>query len=1250
MHRTRLYLAAIGVAVGLAAVWGAAPTQAAEPPAVRLAPSLQAPADGLLQPEQARETLSLFVRLQGPSVSQQFSADKAAAALTHRAPMDGTQLTTLRSALAARQLPARRAIAATGASVVDDFQTVANGFLVHAKRAQIPALLKVPGVVAIERMPLAKLNLTNAVPWIKADKVWQDLGFDGAGTVVAVIDTGTDYTHADFGGSGNPEDFQANDPTVVEPGSFPTAKVIGGYDLAGETYAPGCQPGTGCTPNPEPDDDPLDQGGHGTHTSGIVAGQGVTATSLGKGVAPGAKLVALKVFGSGSTDLATSAIEWVTEHNLGMAVDGTAPKDKIDVINMSLGSSFGPETTVDDEAVDAAVAAGVTVVASAGNAGDVPFIVGSPSTSHSALSVASSMDQGDWQGWVTAEWTTTSPQKMEPLYSESGSWTVSVEQAGKITAPLAWYGLACSDTEGNPPPPAQDVREKIALVQRGTCPFYDKVKNAQAFGAVAVIVYSDGRPRGAMGCGAPSPCETTLQIPAVLIDTEPGDQLKTLVTGGTAVTATIDPASRYSLADVVSDFSSRGPGRYSFGIKPQITAPGQTIVSAAMGTGTGGVDFGGTSMSGPMVAGVTALLAQRNKVQKLGLGALDLAALAMNYGRQSIELTRTREQPKGPAVGVARQGAGQVDALRAAKGNTVVRTPDGIAELSFGLDSATKDQVKVAKTITVRNLGSAAKRYKLGSKFLFADDQNQGVGFQIDPAELTVEPGKTADATVTAVISPARLREWDLRSFEFLMNPGKMERLEIDGTVSVTEVGADGQPVAGGDTPTVPFYILPRRQSCLVPTDLKPFSLMAENDTFDQSWTNACPQVAPMQPVAWIGSDPAESAKDSAWPGKLDVKDVGSLHFPQDEAAPDGNQVLVMAIGLNGASRLPIDSEMRVYFDYDKDGKYDEVIFNVYAPYLTNQPQFALKFMVVHTTLLADGITPDISNINGTVFFQTYDVNDQVAFLPVLANELNGGKLDLTSGTVSFNTAVSVGDAAGDYPATDTFPGFDLAPDGAFDKTHKVYSYDQQWLDCLHVLDSSGVDTGPIGTGAFTVPANTTNLKPLQFLAACQPPADGVDIGAMYVNLSNTQDGTAGYDVRMGRLGKAAAPPAIYLPYLALSHAFWPTGSLTLNAVGDGGTAGTAKLTQKGGSLSVEIDLPQAATDAPHPAHIHMGTCANPGEVYKPLTAVENGRSVTLLDGVKLADVADGLHYINVHKSAEDMATNLSCGDIPKAP
>jgi minor extracellular serine protease Vpr len=51
-----------------------------------------------------------------------------------------------------------------------------------------------------------------------------------------VLDSGIDYTHYALGGSGDPADFANNDPTIIERGTFPTKKVVGGYDFVGSVW------------------------------------------------------------------------------------------------------------------------------------------------------------------------------------------------------------------------------------------------------------------------------------------------------------------------------------------------------------------------------------------------------------------------------------------------------------------------------------------------------------------------------------------------------------------------------------------------------------------------------------------------------------------------------------------------------------------------------------------------------------------------------------------------------------------------------------------------------------------------------------------------------------------------------------------------------------------------------------------------------------------------------------------------------
>ena len=205
---------------------------------------------------------------------------------------------------------------------------------------------------------------------------------------IAVIDTGIDYTHANFGGPGTIAAYNAANATDTLPANAalfgPAApRVKGGFDFVGDNY--NADPNDPAfQPVPHPDPNPLDCNGHGSHVAGTAAGSGVLANgstytgpynattisgnswTIGPGVAPKADIYGLRVFGcEGSTDVTVDAIEWAVDHDM-------------DVINMSLGSSFG---TADDPSAVAstnAAKSGVIVVTSAGNSGPNQYITGSP--------------------------------------------------------------------------------------------------------------------------------------------------------------------------------------------------------------------------------------------------------------------------------------------------------------------------------------------------------------------------------------------------------------------------------------------------------------------------------------------------------------------------------------------------------------------------------------------------------------------------------------------------------------------------------------------------------------------------------------------------------------------------------------------------------------------------------------------------------------------------------------------------------
>ena len=211
------------------------------------------------------------------------------------------------------------------------------------------------------------MDLSETVPYIGAKAV-QDAGVTGKGIKVALIDSGIDYTHAAFGGGGAAA-YAANNPAIIEPGTFPTAKVKGGFDFIGGSWVPGL--------TEQPDPDPLDDGalnpanigvGHGTHVGHIIGGVG--------GVAPGVDLYALKVCSSVSTSCSGIGLIEAMEFAVDPNGDGKV-KDRVNLINMSLGSDYGQPFDDDlSAAVEHATHLGILTVAAAGNGSDKPYVAG----------------------------------------------------------------------------------------------------------------------------------------------------------------------------------------------------------------------------------------------------------------------------------------------------------------------------------------------------------------------------------------------------------------------------------------------------------------------------------------------------------------------------------------------------------------------------------------------------------------------------------------------------------------------------------------------------------------------------------------------------------------------------------------------------------------------------------------------------------------------------------------------------------
>jgi len=283
------------------------------------------------------------------------------------------------------------------------------------------ALARLPGVASVYPIAPKKPAIENGSDALAAEDVppaWDpNIGATGDGVVIADIDTGIDYTHADFGGNRDYATAKRSDTAAPAGGAYDPNKVIlpetqdgqaVNVDLVGDSY----DGANSATPDPNPLDcasaGPDASDGHGTHTAGLLAGYGVlhnttyqgaydgqtdvSAMSLAPGVAPKARLLPIRVFGcQGSTTLISAAIDLALDPN----GDGV-PSDRANVINLSLGSPFGSAEDGDAVAVESAINStpGVTVVVAAGNDYDVYDAVSSPGTAKGAITVAASTTSG----------------------------------------------------------------------------------------------------------------------------------------------------------------------------------------------------------------------------------------------------------------------------------------------------------------------------------------------------------------------------------------------------------------------------------------------------------------------------------------------------------------------------------------------------------------------------------------------------------------------------------------------------------------------------------------------------------------------------------------------------------------------------------------------------------------------------------------------------------------------------------------
>ncbi len=660
--------------------------------------------------------------------------------------------------------------------VVWNLTLAANLISANIKYGQISKIEQVAGVdkVLLETRyepDVAKTeevndpNMATSSAQIGSTAAWA-AGYTGAGSRIAVIDTGTDTDH----NSMNADAFQYSLAHAAGLAGVSVDEYLEKLDLldAAEIDAVAAElnaPVTGAEAyinsklpfgynyidgDFDVTHDNDSQGEHGSHVAGIATANAwlymgednfVNAMSsvMVKGVAPDAQLITMKVFGKAGGAYDSDY----------MAAIEDAMVLGCDSANLSLGSA-NPGTSKNAEAeyqaiLDALAESGMVVAMSAGNSGywaeaasnagylyntDVSMHTsGSPGSFTNSLGVASVDNDGLTGYFIEVDGMMIVYNEM--LAGSTGSYTNApfISIAGD-------YEYVFIDAIGT----AEDwavagdaLAGKIALCWRGETSFYEKAQLAVEAGAIATFICNN-QP-GVINMDLSDypytePCASLSQTDgqAIMAASTPvtdADGNVLYYTGSMTVGASKAAGQFNTGYYTMSSFSSWGvPG--SLELKPEITAPGGSIYSLYGSTPTGGGSdqyevMSGTSMASPQVAGMAAVVAQyireNNLVEKTGMSARQLAqSLLMST---AVPLT----DASGAYYSVMQQGAGLGNVGAAVSADSYITMADGSnagaadGKVKVELGDDPDKNGAYSATFTIHNMSDVEKNFELGADF-----------------------------------------------------------------------------------------------------------------------------------------------------------------------------------------------------------------------------------------------------------------------------------------------------------------------------------------------------------------------------------------------------------------------------------------------------------------------------------------------------------------------------------------------------
>ncbi len=640
------------------------------------------------------ETRTVIVTLSGANIVERAEGENVTQFLSSRdgknavAKIDGEQDRFL-LALSQNKIPYE---------LKRSYNTVLNGVAIEVDTEYVSAIKKMSGVESVvittsfsEPMTATTLsddNLVTNETNVYATGIYDSSEYAaeyGENMVVAVLDTGLDYTHPAFHNFENADAKKRWDKDAVR-------SILEREDLNAEQRSGSLEVNDVYMSDKVPyaydyaDDDPdvyPSYSNHGTHVAGIIGGydtsgytdkDGNAIDETFKGVVPDAQLAIFKVF---TDDLDDPDLGGAVSEDIVAALDDCV-KIGVDVINMSLGTSAGFTTTNDGDeegemlnaVYESVKASGISLVCAASNDYSAGYggvygtnlasnpdsgTVGSPSTFAAALSVASvngqkasymianeASDKKSYVFYEEARDINSNPfdfyeglNERYPNNNGEFEYVVvpGIGQAADYSTTIRNL-FKGKDSHGT---------GRIALVKRGDSTFQEKVEIAMEMGAIGVIVYNNVAGVIRMNLG-----EINNPVPAVSINMNAGNGM---VNGATNRVGTIKLTADQKAGPFMSEFSSWGPS-HDLGLKPEITAHGGEITSTVPG---GYGEQSGTSMASPNMAGFIAIV--RSYIQK-DLGITDPIEINRRAMQLVMSTATTAYDQDGYAYSPRKQGAG----------------------------------------------------------------------------------------------------------------------------------------------------------------------------------------------------------------------------------------------------------------------------------------------------------------------------------------------------------------------------------------------------------------------------------------------------------------------------------------------------------------------------------------------------------------------------------------------------------------